>query len=210
VGNLRADAIKTLTPEEEALLQPILALYTPPGAKPKKPQKARPLVKAWTMEDLEPELAKVGSGRSFKTGKETFEAAQCLNCHKFGNEGGAAGPDLTAVSSRFQRKDVLESIILPSKVISEQYAATTIRTKDGDVVEGRVVEETDEKLVVQPNPLLPEKVTVKKADVKSRGFSKVSPMPEGLVNTFHPEEILDMLAYIESGGRKDHPDFAKK
>jgi putative heme-binding domain-containing protein len=210
VSNLRADAIKTLTPEEEASLQPILALYTPPGARPKKPQKARALVKAWTMEDLEPDLAKVGSGRNFKVGKAVFEEAQCLNCHKFGNEGGAVGPDLTAVSSRFARKDVLESIILPSKVISEQYAATTIRTKDGDVVEGRVVEETNDKVVVQPNQLLPEKITVKKTDVKSRGLSKVSPMPEGLVNTFHKEEILDMLAYIESGGRKDHPDFAKK
>ncbi len=210
VANLRADAIKTLTPQELTALEPVLALYTPPGAKPKKPQKARSLVKAWTMEDLEPELAKVGSGRNFRVGKEVYEAAQCLNCHKFGNEGGAVGPDLTAVSSRFARKDVLESIILPSKVISEQYAATTIRTKDGDVIEGRVVEETDDKLVVQPNQLLPEKVTVKKADVKSRALSKVSPMPEGLVNTFHKEEILDMLAYIESGGRRDHPDFAKK
>jgi putative heme-binding domain-containing protein len=209
VGNLRADAIKTLSPEEQASLGPILALYTPPGPKPKKATKARALVKAWTMEDLEPDLAKVGSGRNFKLGKETFESAQCLNCHKFGNEGGAVGPDLTAVSSRFARRDVLESIILPSKVISEQYAATTVRTKDGDVVEGRIVEETDDKLVVQPNPLLPEKVTLKKSDVKSRGLSKVSPMPEGLINTFHKEEILDMLAYIESGGRKDHPDFAK-
>jgi len=23
------------------------------------------------------------------------------------------------------------------------------------------------------------------------------------------EEILDLMAYLESGGRKDHPDFAK-
>ena len=32
-------------------------------------------------------------------------------------------------------------------------------------------------------------------------------MPEGLVNTFTKDEILDLLAYLESGGRKDHPDL---
>jgi len=52
-------------------------------------------------------------------------------------------------------------------------------------------------------------VTVKTADVKSRGLSKLSPMPEGLVNTLKDDEILDLMAYMESGGRQDHPDFKK-
>ena len=52
---------------------------------------------------------------------EAYEAAQCVLCHKFGNDGGAVGPDLTAVSSRFNRHDILESIIEPSKVVSEQF-----------------------------------------------------------------------------------------
>ena len=209
ISNLRADAMKTLKPGEEAELAEVLAAYTPPGSKPKKPQKARPLVKAWKMSDLEPALGEVAKGRSFEKGKEMYEVAQCAACHKFGNEGGAVGPDLTAVASRFARRDILESIVDPSKVISEQYAATTVRTKDGDAVEGRIVEETADKLVVQPNQLLPDKVTVKKSDMKSRAFSKVSPMPEGLVNTLTKDEILDLVAYLESGGRKDHPDFKK-
>jgi hypothetical protein len=52
-------------------------------------------------------------------------------------------------------------------------------------------------------------VTVEKSEVKSRGPSKVSPMPEGLVNTFTKEEIFDLIAYMESAGKKDHPDFKK-
>lgn len=34
-------------------------------------------------------------------------------------------------------------------------------------------------------------------------------MPEGLVNNFTQDEILDLIAYMESGGKKDHPNFKK-
>ena len=50
---------------------------------------------------------------------------------------------------------------------------------------------------------------VKKADIKSRGFSKISPMPPGLVNMLSREEILDLLAYLEAGGHKDGAPFKK-
>lgn len=212
LGNFHGDARKTLTVEEQTTLAGVLAAYIPPGAapaKPKKPAKARVLVREWKMADLEPAMDQVSKGRNFEHGKEIFEAAQCLACHRFGNEGGAAGPDMTAVASRFKRHDILESIIEPSKVISDQYKNTTVRLKNGDAVEGRVIAESDADLVVQPSPLLPDKVTLKKADVKSRGLSNLSPMPEGLVNTFTQDEILDLMAYVESGGRKDHPAFGK-
>jgi putative heme-binding domain-containing protein len=137
------------------------------------------------------------------------QGAQCIACHRFGTEGGSVGPELTAVSSRFSRHDVLESIILPSKVISEQYANMIVRYKAGGGVIGRIVEESGDRVIVQPSMLSPEKVTVNKADIVSREVSKASPMPEGLVNSMSREDILDLLAYIESGGRKDHPDFRK-
>ena len=210
IANFHSDAANTLSADEKTSLASILSAYTPPGAKPaKKPTKVRTLVKEWKTADLEPALEKISKGRNFEHGKQIFEEAQCLACHRFGSEGGASGPDLTAVASRFKRHDILESIIEPSKVVSDQYKNTTVRLKNGDVVEGRIMEETDTNLVVQPNPLLPEKVTVKKADVKSRALSNLSPMPEGLVNTFTQKEILDLMAYVESGGRKDHPAFAK-
>ena len=71
------------------------------------------------------------------------------------------------------------------------------------------MEETDAKVVMQANPLKPDKITIEKSEIKSRGPSKVSPMPEGLVNTFTKDEIFDLIAYMESAGKKDHPDFKK-
>ena len=212
IGNFHADAKKTLTPEEQQQLSDVLAAYTPPAERERRRPAPRPrqVVKQWKMDDVMPLLAQVGRGRNFERGKRAFEAAQCLACHKFGDEGGAGGPDLTAVSSRYTRRDNLEHILEPNKVISEQYQNTAIVRKNGDPVVGRLLEETNEKVVIQPDLLKPDKVEVKKADITRRVPSKVSGMPEGLVNILSQEEFLDLLAYMESGGRREHPSFAKQ
>jgi len=167
------------------------------------------MVREWKTSDILGDLDNVGRGRNFANGREAYVATQCLQCHRFGNEGGAVGPDLTAVSSRFSRKDILEAIIEPSKVVSEQYQNTTVTKKDGDEVTGRIVEETDTKLVIVPNPLTGERVEVKRTDVASRAPAKLSPMPEALVNILTREDLLDLMAYIESAGKQDHAAFKK-
>ena len=209
ITHLHDDAVKSLTPEEKTSLTDVLAAFVPPGKTPKAPTKARAFVKEWKMADLEPALDEVGHGRDFEKGRAVFNDAQCIACHRFGNDGGSVGPDLTAVASRFGRRDILESIIEPSKVVSEQYMNTAIRMKSGDVQVGRVVEENDADLIMQPNPLAPERVTLKKADVQVRSLSKISPMPQGLVDTMSRDEVLDLLAYLEAGGRKEHQDFRR-
>ena len=211
LANMHADAEKTLSADEKASLKDVLAAYTPPGAKPaKKPTREPKFVKDWTMAELEPLVKEPLKKRNYDRGQQALAMAQCLACHKFGNDGGAIGPDITAIASRFNRHDILESIIEPSKVISEQYANQDIRLKDGDVVSGRILEDKPDHLVVVPNPLKPEeKVTVKRSDIKSFGPSKLSPMPQALVNVLTKDEILDLVALLESGGNKSHPAFAK-
>jgi putative heme-binding domain-containing protein len=208
LGNFHAQAKATLTPEESLALADVLAAYVPPGQKAKAPARKRSFVKEWKMEDLLPALDEVAKDRSFERGKEVYESAQCAQCHKFGNEGGSVGAELTAVSSRFARRDILESIIEPSKVISEQYANTMLLLTNGKIVDGRILEENAQRLILQPNPLQPEKIEIRKSDIEKRALSKISPMPAKLVDTFTKEEILDLMAYLESGGRKDHPAFA--
>ena len=86
---------------------------------------------------------------------------------------------------------------------------TAIETNDGRVIIGRITEETPEKVVLRPKPLEPETITIKKSEIESRRPSKVSPMPAGLLNTFTKEEILDLMAYLESLGDSKHPNFRK-
>lgn len=204
--NLRKAAADTLSDSERTELAAVLT-DAPVAAEVAKPKKEHKFVKEWQMADLLADLERVGKGRNFENGREAFTAAQCFQCHRFGNEGGAVGPDITAVASRFSRADLLSSIVEPSKVVSEQYQNITVVKKDGDDVSGRLVEETDTRLVLVPNQLTGVKVRVLKSDVASQAPSKLSPMPEGLVNILTKDDILDLLAYIESAGKKDHPVF---
>ena len=201
--------------EEFAPLLATIAKGVPAGRKTDSdfpaPKPRTTVVKAWTMEDFANDLDAVSSGRSFEKGRQAFADAQCLACHRFGLEGGGVGPDLTAVSSRFTRRDVLESILDPSKVLSEQYQNTTVWLKNGDDHTGRLADETADQLVLIPDPLKPDtKITVKKSDVMQRAASKLSPMPAELANTLSKEDILDLLAFIESAGRRQHGAFQKK
>ena len=207
IAGIHADAVKTLTADQRTSLADVISAFTPAEPK-KKSSKPRTFVKDWQMADLEPQLPRVGHGRNFARGKSVFEEAQCIACHRFGNEGGAIGPDLTAVGSRFGRQQILESILLPSKVIAEQYLDTIIRLKSKEVIIGKVLQESDDSLVIRPNPLKPDDLrTIKKSDIDVRKVSKISPMPEGLVNAFSHDEILDLIAYLESAGKTTNPDF---
>lgn len=123
---------------------------------------------------------------------------------------GGVGPDLTAVSSRFSRRDVLRSILEPSVVLSDQYVNTTVSLKNGDEITGRLVDETSSSVELVPDPLQPEhRISVNVDDIVSRQNSELSPMPEGLLNSLSKEEILDLLAFIESGGREKHASFSE-
>jgi putative heme-binding domain-containing protein len=213
IAHIHDDAAKALTPDEQKELGPVVAAFVPPGRGNRNGGRRQipvhSFVKEWKMPDIEPELEKVSSGRNFVRGRDAYEVAQCASCHKLGDAGGAVGPDLTAISSRFKRRDILESILEPSKVVSEQYMNTAFRLKSGDVILGRVMEETDQKVVVRTDPLKDTKTEIQKADVEARKLSPISPMPEGLVNNLSKDEILDLIAYLESGGKRDHPDFSR-
>ena len=199
----------TMSPEEILALNDVLSQYTASQSnKPLLPKgPPRKVVQEWTTADLQPLLTQVSKGRNFSRGRDLYVEAQCAACHRYGDRGGMIGPDLTAVSTRFKRQDILESSTEPSKVLSEQYMNAAIETADGKVLIGRIVEETPDKVVLRKNPLEPETVTIKKSEIESRSLSKVSPMPAGLLNTLTKEEILDLLAYLESLGNSAHPNF---
>jgi putative heme-binding domain-containing protein len=205
LANFKKDAIAALSPAERKELEPFLKDFAPPA----RAVVQRPFVKEWKLDELLPGFDAAMTGRNFAKGKAAFDAAQCSACHRFRFDGGSVGPDLTAVGSRFSRRDILESILAPSKVVMEQFQNTTIFKKDGDDVSGRIVEEDDKRVVLITNPLTGDRAEVMKKDISRREHSKLSPMPEGLVNVLTKDEILDLVAYLESGGLATHAAFRK-
>jgi len=157
-------------------------------------------VQDWTMQDLLPLLERVKQGRSFWSGKAAFKQVGCGQCHKFAGEGGSVGPDLTGVGRRLSPQDLLESIVLPSKVIAEGFATTEIETTSGQVVIGRVVREDDQVVVVLPQTATAEAASLRKSDIRRRELSRISNMPTGILNTLQESQILDLLAYLACDG----------
>ncbi|HMC64255.1 MAG TPA: c-type cytochrome, partial [Gemmataceae bacterium] len=128
-------------------------------------------------------------------GRKAFEKGQCIKCHKFGKDGEGLGPDLTTVSKRFKRPDILESLYYPSKVISDQYRSSTIVTKNGQQITGLAAPQGETVTVLQNDGT---KVTLKKSEIDQQFASLVSVMPEKLLDTLTLQEIVDLFAFMES------------
>lgn len=166
---------------------------------PKGPGRRRSLEEALALLD-EPLV-----NRDFQQGKDMFEATLCSSCHSVRGEGGAIGPDLTQVGSRFSPKDILEHTLDPNKEISDQYAASVFTMKDGSSIVGRLINEEDGKYFVSQNPFMPQSLReIPKAEVVSVKLSEVSLMLPGLLGRLNDEEIKDIIAYLVAGGNPDH------
>ncbi len=206
---IRNDAILTLTAEEKVALKVLLA--TDPASVKLPPEPVRPFVKAYKLADLTDVLDKgLKGGRDYDRGRKLFAAGKCFACHRFDGEGGSNAPDLTGVAGRFSPRDLLESIIDPSKEVSDQYAAVEIRTSDDRVVTGRIVNLSEDFVMVNTDMLNPGgTVRVDRKLIESMKPSKLSMMPTGLFDTFKEDEVLDVLAYMLSRGDRAHSMFKK-
>jgi putative heme-binding domain-containing protein len=201
ISDTRSELAAALKPEEAVQLA---ALIHPPKPATLSPH-ALPghTFKNWKLEDLEPLLAKMDAKtRNRDSAKDALIRTQCVFCHRVSADptlpAGVFGPDLTLVSARFGRKDLLDHILSPSKFIDEKFRLVTVQTSDGKTLSGSLESEDDERVVLKPNPLAPETVEIGKAMIKQRTISEISPMPAGLLNSLKAEQILDMLAWFET------------
>ncbi len=204
LANIRTVALEKL---DEAAKQ-TLGDLTGPLPNPKDPLadlEPRAIVKKWTIEELEKSVQQIKRKPDFAQGRQLFAAAQCFKCHRFAGQGGIQGPDLTASGGRFSQHDMLVSIVEPNKEISDQYAATIFLTESGKAIEGRVANMNGNVINVVTNMLAPGDFTnIERDDIAEQRPSKNSMMPGGLLDTFNPEEVFDILAYIKSGGNAGH------
>ena len=171
----------------------------------------REFVQKWTPQTLTAKIKEDFKHADFEIGKTVFAQASCYKCHRMGIDGGILGPDLTSVAGRFGTKDLVDSIVNPSNVISDQYGATQFLTVNGDVVTGRVVNMRDNVYKVMTNMLDPSRLTDLKVDAIEETYqARVSMMPSNLLDTFSEDEINQLFAYLRAGGDPDHSTYNRK
>ncbi len=213
---IRDDAVASLTPKQKKSLKVILA---------KKPVKKSAIenlgeifegraVKKWTLDELS-QAAKSGlKNRNFENGRKMFAAAACFACHRFQNQGGMTGPDLTTAGRRYSAHDLLDQVVNPSKVINDQFSSVSVLTEDGIMHNGVIVnlgiKRNGATLVLNTDLADPnERVIIDRNSIEDLRVSKTSPMPNGLFDRMKEEEILDLVAFLLSGGDANHEFFGK-
>ena len=141
--------------------------------------------------------------QSVMRGMQSFMKANCLQCHAVGGHGVNLGPNLVEATRKFTGKKLLEQMLSPSKEINEKFRASQFITTAGKVIVGVIAKEDKKTFHVRTNLLTPDRITqIRKRDIEERIVSKISAMPNGLLNVLTREEILNLLAFLESGGFK--------
>jgi putative heme-binding domain-containing protein len=161
---------------------------------------SRKFVQMWSTKDFESDFSS-NRPHDSERGRRTFELAGCSKCHKVGSEGSALGPDLTKISERFKGAALLKQILEPSLEINKQHQTWVAALEDGRVIAGLMVEQKDDAVTLLPNPLKPDtRTTLSRSQIEELEPSLISTMPMNLLITFTREEILDLVAWLESGG----------
>lgn len=127
-------------------------------------------------------------------GRRVFETeGTCSACHRLGGPK-LVGPDLSAIGDKFGKQGLLDALLNPSEAIAPEYQVWNLKTTiQGDVV-GILIEDTPERVVA--NTGAGDPIRLKPSEITARTQSRVSIMPEGLLNRLSPQQIADLLEYL--------------
>ena len=192
-----------------------------PAAEPAQASAEADFPRVYDPTELYPRINVLMRGdRNYDEGLQLFQQLSCGMCHRFGGGSGGIGPDITGVGGRFDTRELLESIIQPSAVISDLYGTKDIYLKDGSWVTGRVIGESATDYTVsktwQIDPATGTSawtgdiVKIPYTDVDWVEDSWVSPMPEGFLSALTEDQIANFCAFLISGGDPNNNMFKPK
>ena len=136
-------------------------------------------------------------------GRALFQK-NCANCHKLFDAGGAIGPEITG-AQRMNLDYLLENLIDPSAAVSRDFQMQVIQTTGGRVITGLAVAENENAVTIQT---VNEKVVVPLSEIDERATSRVSLMPDRMLDKLGFEEVRDLISYLSSPGQVPLPESA--
>lgn len=122
--------------------------------------------------------------------------SQCKNCHRLNGEGEMLGPDLSHIAAKYNRAQMLENILEPSKTIESAYATYLAETKQGRQYLGILVEKNAKEIVLKNTEN--KVIRLKAADVEQLSPQTKSSMPEFLLRDLTAQEAADLLEFLQS------------
>lgn len=120
----------------------------------------------------------------------------CAACHKLYGEGGMLGPDLTG-GDRHKLTFLLENILDPSAIVPADYRMSIFKLKDGRTITGVIPEQNQKTLTVQTPA---ERLVIERSEIADLQQLSMSLMPEGLLTAIGAEQVIHLMAYLQSTG----------
>lgn len=149
------------------------------------------------LEELEAAMAQY-SGDPLRGRDLFYGRAQCHVCHTAAGRGGSVGPDLTTIGDIRQRRDLLEAIAFPSASFARGFEPLVVHLQDGRVITGLAGRESAREIVlrvVQDQRVV--EMTIDRDDVEHVSLGQVSTMPQGLDRQLQPQELSDLIVFLE-------------
>ncbi len=139
------------------------------------------------------DLAKL-TGNLARGQKLFHERAACATCHAFGGKGGAIGPDLSTIGSKFDASAILDALINPSASITFGYEATVVTLKNGEAVTGFVVGAGDPLLLADIAPR--QQRAIPASEIASTERLKTSLMPPVTSLGLKDQDLADLVEFL--------------
>ena len=132
-------------------------------------------------------------------GEEIFHRKRlnCFKCHSLGGVGEQVGPDLLKPRDDKSLNYLIESLLLPNKVIRKGFETVNVATDDGQAFSGVVIEETDSELVLRD--LTRPEIRIPKEKIESRAPGN-SLMPTNVVAMLPRQDVVDLLRFLQQLG----------
>ncbi|TWT82236.1 cryptic beta-D-galactosidase subunit alpha [Planctomycetes bacterium CA13] len=127
-------------------------------------------------------------------GHHVFAKARCVQCHQFGGEGESIGPDLTSISRRFTKREIVESILFPAHLVNEKFASKKVKTLDEKTYVGLVTTESDGTVLIRDSNNRIARAEEKQVDQILP--SNASIMPSGLLDELSTQQISNLMSYL--------------
>jgi len=120
---------------------------------------------------------------------------QCSKCHRVQAGPEALGPELSKIGTKYNRAQLLESILEPSKLVDPKFAGVIVQTSSGDVISAIVVSKSEKEIVLRD---VEREIRLPSGSVERMVPQAKSLMPEGLLQHLTAQEAADLVAYLES------------
>jgi len=128
----------------------------------------------------------------------------CAACHRLGGEGGKIGPELDGIGLRGADR-LLEDLLDPSRNVDQAFRSTIISTTGGNTLSGLLLREEGEVLILADDK--GKEVRVPADEIEERVVTRLSPMPDNLVDLLPETEFFNLVAFLlEQRQRSQEPE----